>query len=73
MTQKEGILQGLKQNRMVTPLWALREVGCFRLAARIKDLRNDGYDIITDRHVYRTEKGDVKSIALYVLPNSGES
>jgi hypothetical protein len=32
----------------VTPMDALRECGSFRLAARIKDLRDRGYAIKTD-------------------------
>lgn len=33
----------------ITPLEALDAFGCYRLAARISDLRKQGYSIITDR------------------------
>lgn len=45
MTQKEAILIALKNGRKLTPLEALQDFGCFRLAARIYDLERDGYVI----------------------------
>lgn len=48
MTQKKVILQHLKKFGSIEPLTALREYGCYRLGARINDLRNDGYNIITE-------------------------
>lgn len=47
MTQNQQILELLKSGRKLTALDALAEVGCFRLAARIKDLRDTGHKIIT--------------------------
>jgi hypothetical protein len=46
--QTERIL-ALLQCGPVTPLQALEQVGCFRLAARISDLKAEGHDIITER------------------------
>lgn len=45
-SQTEWILTRLKQGP-VTALDALDGCGCFRLAARINDLRQAGYDIET--------------------------
>lgn len=45
MTQTETILAHLQAGGSITPIDALREFGCFRLAARIKDLRDEGYDV----------------------------
>ena len=45
MTQREEILEALKQGSRLTPLDALRRFGCFRLAARIFELRAAGYPI----------------------------
>lgn len=33
--------------KSITPLQALDKFGCLRLGARIMDLRNEGYDIVT--------------------------
>lgn len=45
MTQTAAILEALKQGSRLTPMDALRRFGCFRLAARIWDLRKAGYAI----------------------------
>ena len=45
MTQTEAVLDYLNQYGSITPLEALREIGCFRLAARIHDLEKKGYTI----------------------------
>ena len=47
MTQKTNILAHLKSGRGITPLEALDEYGCFRLASVIGRLRNAGHDIVT--------------------------
>jgi hypothetical protein len=46
-TQAALILAHLQQ-RPITPLEALDLYGCFRLGARIWELKQDGYDIVTD-------------------------
>lgn len=48
LTQKKVILAHLKRFGNIEPLTALREYGCYRLGARIADLRRDGYNIITE-------------------------
>lgn len=54
MSQKDRILSYLKR-RPLTPIQALEKFGCFRLAARIEELRSEGYQIKTER-VERGEK-----------------
>ena len=46
-SQSQEILSMLKRGP-VTPMDALREIGCFRLAARVYDLRHSGHKIHTD-------------------------
>ena len=48
MNQTEQILAHLKAGNSLTPIDALNLFGCFRLSARIKDLRDSGYEIDTD-------------------------
>ena len=50
MSQGREILNAMRQGNEITALDALRDFGCFRLAARIYDLKQDGYQII-DRQV----------------------
>ena len=46
MTQTEMILKHMQTFGSITPIEALQEYGCFRLAARINDLR-EAYEIET--------------------------
>ena len=45
MTQNEKILAALRDGKRISPLSALQDYGCMRLAARIYDLRDQGWDI----------------------------
>lgn len=60
-SQKQQILDYLLEGNEITPMDALNKFGCFRLGARIADLKKDGYDIKT-----RIAKGD-KNYAIYRL------
>jgi len=62
MSQTTAILDMLKRGP-VTPLDALQQAGCFRLAARIAELRQQGHDILTE--TVTTPTG--KHIASYKL------
>lgn len=45
MTQKEMILDYMRQTGGITAAEAMKEIGCYRLAARIADIRADGIDV----------------------------
>lgn len=47
LTQKDKIIAYIKKHGSITPLDALREFGCMRLATRIFELKEDGYKIKT--------------------------
>ena len=47
MSQCDQILSHMKR-RPITPMDALNKYGCFRLAARIADLRERGHTILTE-------------------------
>jgi hypothetical protein len=61
-TQKQQIEAYLTKGKSLTPIDALSKFGCFRLAARIADLRKEGLNIATK---IVTKKG--KSYASYTL------
>jgi len=44
MSQNEAVLNWLKREP-ITPAQALAHIGCFRLAARIRDLKDAGHQI----------------------------
>lgn len=45
-TQSAAILAYLKTGKSLTPLDALEAFQCFRLAARVHDLRGEGWPIV---------------------------
>ena len=47
MSQNQQIANYLNKGKKLTTLQALEKFGCFRLAARIADLRNNGMNIAT--------------------------
>jgi hypothetical protein len=55
-SQSDKILKHLKTGAPLTPIDALTKFGCFRLAARIKDLREIGYRINTHSIVKNGKK-----------------
>tara|TARA_R100001460_G_scaffold101327_1_gene145224 strand:+ start:190 stop:387 length:198 start_codon:yes stop_codon:yes gene_type:complete len=48
MSQNNQILSYLEKGKKITPIDALNKFGCFRLSARILDLRQKGHNIITE-------------------------
>ena len=48
MTQREAIFLYIKEHGTITPMEALMHIGCFRLSARIRELREEGHDITTE-------------------------
>lgn len=47
MSQSDMILAHLQAGESITPMEALKEYGIFRLAARIRDIREAGHDVQT--------------------------
>ena len=68
-TQNAAILQHLKKGLTITPLRALELYGCFRLSARIFDLRGQGH-LIEKKTVTMRSNGRAKSVAQYYMPSS---
>lgn len=66
--QERMILNHMREHKSITALEALNEYRCFRLAARINDLRKLGHNIITE--MVETEYG--KRVAEYYLINEAK-
>jgi hypothetical protein len=64
MSQNHAILAHM-QRAPITPLSALELYGCFRLAARISDLRLSGHKIVTE-----WVENNGKRYARYTLANA---
>ena len=66
-THCEQIVDYMKQFGSINPLQALQDIGCFRLASRISDLRKQGYPIISERVNYKNRLGEAKHFNEYRL------
>lgn len=66
-THEKMILQYMRKHWSITAMDAVREFGCMRLAARISDLRWDGYNIETELEVGKNRQGDSVRYARYYL------
>ena len=62
MSQRLKIKKWLEDGKTLTPIDALERFGCFRLAARIDDLRREGLEIET-----KFQHKDGKRFASYEL------
>ena len=62
--QNRAILLFLESGGSLSTIDALEKFGSFRLSARIKDLRNQGYNIKTEK--FKTPNG--KTVARYFIP-----
>ena len=67
-TQNKLIAQHLESGHTITALEALHRFGCFRLSARIYDLRKRGLDIESRRRKI-TSDGKQKVVVEYKLKN----
>ena len=67
MTQKDRILKYLRDFGSITPLDAMADLGCMRLASRISELKGDGYAIRKEMEKGRNRYGQKTSYARYSL------
>lgn len=67
MSQKDRILQYLKDGKTLTRANSYEEVGCFEAPARISELRHEGYDIITTMKTVRNRFGEKVRIAEWTM------
>ena len=65
-TQNDQIMAALLAGQTITPLDALRDFGCFRLAARIDELRQQGHCITTE---FQTRNGKKYAAYRLIAPN----
>lgn len=66
MTQNEMVLSWLKKSH-IGPMEAMKELGIMRLAARIKDLRDDGHEIDMTWNYVINRDGEERRVARYTL------
>ena len=67
MTQCEKILQYIEENGSITPLDALREFGCMRLASRMCDIKKMGYAVEKEMETAKNGDGEPVYYARYTI------
>lgn len=67
MTQTDMILGYLREHGSISQLEAAQELGCWRLGARIWDLRHEGHAIRREMVTRRNRFGTTVSFARYSL------
>ena len=67
MTQCEMVLGFLRARGSITAEQADRELGIRRLAARIRDLRDDGHDITSELITVKNRRNEDCTVARYTL------
>lgn len=65
MSQENEILEHLLLGNEITPMDALQKFGCFRLGARIWDLKKKGYSIESR---LKNDEATGKHYAAYFIP-----
>ena len=67
MTQKERVIQYIKQYGSISTWEAFRDLGITRLASRICDLENDGFQVNREREAVKNRYGETTYITRYSL------
>lgn len=67
LTQCNKILDYIEREGSITPLDALREFGCMRLASRITDLKKAGFVISKEMETAKNRDGEPVRYARYRL------
>ena len=66
-TQNQMILSYLQKGKSLTAMDALKLFGCFRLAARVSDLKEMGKKIVSSRKHVKNHLGKDVIVAVYSL------
>lgn len=69
LTQCDKILQYIEENGSITPLDALKEFGCMRLASRMCDIKKMGYPVKKEMETAKNRNGEPVHYARYSICN----
>ena len=68
MTQREAILEYIREFGSITPLQAFADLGITKLATRISEMRKDGYEFRIETVRSKNRYGKPVYFAKYSLP-----
>ena len=66
-TQCEKIVEYMKEHGSITQIQAFVDIGCFRLASRISDLKKQGYAIRSEMVKVKNRYDEDVQVAKYSL------
>ncbi len=66
-TQKQRLIKYLAENKSINPLKAWTELGIYRLSDTIFSLRNEGFNIVTEKLTVKNKFGENCIVANYKL------
>ena len=72
-SQNEMILDYIKRFGSITPLEAMRDLGIYRLASRISDMRRLGLPVVAEWAEVETRYGDKTRVKRYSLEEGAEN
>ena len=72
MTQKELVLQYIKDFGSITPMQAFSDLGITKLATRISEMRKDGMQFKIQAEKGKNRYGKPTRYARYSLPDESE-
>ena len=70
--QADRVLSYMRNYGSITALQAMRDLGVYRLASRIHELREYGFGITSDNVLVQNRYGDKSRIARYTLNEDNE-
>lgn len=70
-TQCEKIVEYMKEHGSITQIQAFVDIGCFRLASRISDLKKQGYAIRSEMVKVKNRYDEDVQVAKYSLVEGG--
>ena len=70
-TQCAEVLEYMQTRGAITQAEAIKYIGCYRLSARIWDLRHAGHEIPTTAKKARNRHGKMTTFAAYKLAEEG--
>ena len=67
ITQRDLILQYLKDFESITPLEAYNDLGITKLATRVSEMRKDGIEIDGEMVAVKNRRGNICHVMRYTL------
>jgi hypothetical protein len=73
LSQCDRIIEYIEKHGSITQLQAYLDIGCWRLASRITDLKRKGYAIKTDTVKVENRDGELVPVARYSFAEVGNA